>query len=243
MTSKVFLGLDLAKAPDYTAVALLEQADPNNPSGSYHVLNLRRFPLGSSYTKNVARVVKMLHHRDWTLVADATGVGVAVFDMMETAGLRPVPITIHGGATITRVGNGFHVPKRELVDKMVVFMESGRLYFNENLPEVPAMIKELQAFKYKIDINTGHDTYGSWREGSHDDLILAVSMALWYADRDAYQRPEVAPNVFYDCDPRILAQMSTPKPTYVDHNWIDCKVKDCPDCQEEYKAAIGRGEI
>ncbi len=24
-----------------------------------------------------------------------------------------------------------------------------------------------------------HEQYGAWREGEHDDLVLAVAMALW----------------------------------------------------------------
>jgi len=28
---------------------------------------------------------------------------------------------------------------------------------------------------------TGHEQYGSWRDGEHDDLVLAVAMACWRA--------------------------------------------------------------
>jgi hypothetical protein len=35
----------------------------------------------------------------------------------------------------------------------------------------------------KINDNA-HDTYGAWREGTHDDLILAVMMAVWWAQWD-----------------------------------------------------------
>jgi hypothetical protein len=34
----------------------------------------------------------------------------------------------------------------------------------------------------KIDLTTGHDSYGQWREGQHDDLVLAVALATWWAE-------------------------------------------------------------
>ena len=34
----------------------------------------------------------------------------------------------------------------------------------------------------KIDPITAHDSYGAWREGQHDDLVLAVALAVWFAE-------------------------------------------------------------
>jgi hypothetical protein len=28
-----------------------------------------------------------------------------------------------------------------------------------------------------------HDIYGAWREGAHDDLVLATALACWYGER------------------------------------------------------------
>jgi hypothetical protein len=28
-----------------------------------------------------------------------------------------------------------------------------------------------------------HDSYNAWRESIHDDLVLAVALAAWYAER------------------------------------------------------------
>ncbi len=35
----------------------------------------------------------------------------------------------------------------------------------------------------KINISTAHDSYEAWREGDHDDLVLAVAMACWAGER------------------------------------------------------------
>ena len=43
-----------------------------------------------------------------------------------------------------------------------------------------------QNFRATISL-TGRDSYGAgedWREGRHDDLVLATAMAAWYGERD-----------------------------------------------------------
>ena len=44
------------------------------------------------------------------------------------------------------------------------------------------LVEELMAFQVKVNAQA-HDTYGAWREGAHDDLVLAVAVATWLADR------------------------------------------------------------
>ena len=43
--------------------------------------------------------------------------------------------------------------------------------------------RELEIFKVTFS-PSGHDSYGAgedWRVGNHDDLVLAVALALWSA--------------------------------------------------------------
>ena len=49
----------------------------------------------------------------------------------------------------------------------------------------PALKKELLNFRVKINISTSHDSYEAWREGDHDDLVLAVALACWRARKRA----------------------------------------------------------
>ena len=44
------------------------------------------------------------------------------------------------------------------------------------IPAIPTLVQELLAFRVKIDPLTAHDSYGAWREGAHDDLVLAVAL-------------------------------------------------------------------
>lgn len=32
-------------------------------------------------------------------------------------------------------------------------------------------------------LEPSNDSYGSWREGAHDDMVLAVAIAAWWAER------------------------------------------------------------
>jgi hypothetical protein len=118
------------------------------------------------------------------LVVDSTGVGRPVVDSLGVAGLKPIAVSIHGGTATTQAGNGWNVPKRELVSVLQVLLQSERLAFSAGLPEWGTLSKELQNFKAKISAS-GHDSYGAgddWRDGSHDDVVLAVALAAWRAE-------------------------------------------------------------
>ena len=101
--------------------------------------------------------------------------------------LRPIQIT--GGDQVTRDGLITRVPKRDLVSAAQVALQSGKLQIAASLKESQTLIRELQNFKVKIDIDTAHDSYGVWREGAHDDLVLAVALALWVGKQ---QKPAVS---------------------------------------------------
>jgi hypothetical protein len=60
--------------------------------------------------------------------------------------------------------------------------------------------RELQHFKVKINTQTGHDSYEAWRESDHDDLVLAIALSLWFAERrtgrkafEGYTGPTTSP--------------------------------------------------
>jgi hypothetical protein len=74
------------------------------------------------------------------------------------------------------------VPKKDLVGAVQAALQSRRLRLAESLPLTPTLARELETFRIKI---TGerNDTYPSWRERPHDDLVLALALALWYGER------------------------------------------------------------
>ena len=186
------LGLDLGQAFDYTAIAIIEKIPPSGGDGKaraedlFLLRYLDRLNLGTPYPEVVRRVKGLLQTPpvagDVYCVVDATGGGIPVVDMFREAKVFPlVAITITGGHTVSQDGRNYTVPKRDLVSLLQVHLQNDRLRIAEGLPLAKILVREMQNFRMKINIATGHDSYEAWREGDHDDLVLAVALALWYA--------------------------------------------------------------
>lgn len=113
------------------------------------------------------------------VVVDATGVGRPVVDMLRKEGLVFAPVLITGGDTEHRGGGFYRVPKRNLVSSVQVALQTGALVIHPDLHLAETLRKELLNFRIKINLATSHDSYEAWREGDHDDLVLAVALACW----------------------------------------------------------------
>ncbi len=177
----------------------------------YHVRHLERPALGTSYFDVVERILELLADlgdRELVLTVDTTGVGRPVKDMLKArledwleerleVEITTAWITITGGDSVTRAeGGGLRVPKRDLASAPLVLMQNKQLKIAQEMPLADTLKRELLNFKVKINIATGHDSYEAWREGDHDDLVLAVAMACWCGERyltklDSVPRPGI----------------------------------------------------
>ncbi len=70
------------------------------------------------------------------------------------------------------------MPKRDLVSVLQVLLHSGRLKVAARLPEAELLRSELVNFRVKIT-PAANESFGAWREGEHDDTVLAVGLACW----------------------------------------------------------------
>jgi hypothetical protein len=180
------VGLDLGSAADPTALVVLEST--SSPAGpkrdDYAIRHLERFPLNQPYPTYVDRVVELMRTpelRRATLVIDYTGVGRPVFDMFDLVpGLSPLGILITGGTTVTHKGRIWRVPKRDLATAVLALLQSKRLRVSSRIPEASVLVTELLNFRVKITL-AGNDQYEAWREGDHDDYVLAAACACWTA--------------------------------------------------------------
>jgi hypothetical protein len=93
-----YLGIDLGKRQDHTAIAVVERSGRG--------LQLRyaeRVPLGTSYPHVVERVRYMVSHQNLrgrcVMAVDATGVGEPVVDMLRSGqlGCEVIAVNITGG--------------------------------------------------------------------------------------------------------------------------------------------------
>jgi hypothetical protein len=183
--SVFFCGLDLGQARDYTAWAVIERR-PGIPA-IYHIRSLKRFDLGLSYPSIVRQIRLAVENeaiKPNLLLIDNTGVGRAVADLFRQDGLHFYPITITGADKVNIESGSVRVPKRDLVSSIQVLLQTKRLKISSLLPEAQVLLEEMTNFQVKIS-QTGHDSYGAWREGTHDDLLLSVALACWAAERKA----------------------------------------------------------
>ena len=179
-----FVGLDLGQTHDYTALAVV--------AGSLHddslsLPHLQRFPLNTPYPdmiNSVTRLVSAPPLAQAPLVVDQTGVGRPVVDLLRrSVGTdRIIPVTITAGQSVTLQPDGSrHVPKKDLVTCLLALLEDRRLKVARSLPETRTLVNELLNFKIEIT-PSAHETFGAWRHGQHDDLVLAVALACWWAE-------------------------------------------------------------
>lgn len=206
---KFLIGLDLGQVNDPTGLVILDRMQAiktelvsyswHDPllidgfenkevvSGAfYHARHIERLPLGASYPAIVAYVKRMISTPEidgrYKLVIDQTGVGRPVFDMFKAAGLDAVGVTITGGDGISKSGaNQVRVAKRLLVSTVQVVMQQGRLKIAKSMAGVEALQQELLNFRVKIT-DSANDLYAA-REGEHDDLVIAMALALWFGER------------------------------------------------------------
>ena len=199
MTAEYFIGLDLGQTQDFTALAVLERRAVATPGmkPEYALRHLGRFPLGTAYTEIVPAVTTLRRQeplRQAPLVVDQTGVGRAVVDMLRQTASSVIAVTITGGHTVTRAEDGsYHVPKKELITALQVVMQARRLQIARSLPDASLLVRELQQFQVKIT-TAANETFGVWRDGQHDDLVLAVALACWWSERTPpFEAPTTMP--------------------------------------------------
>jgi hypothetical protein len=182
-------GLDLGQLHDYTALVIVQRVAAQGP---LRLVHLHRFPLGTAYPAMADGVRALLGRPPLVgnveLVLDGTGVGVAVADDFRRlrAGLAVVPVAITGGLQATRdaASGWWRVPKALLVSVVTSLLQHQQLWIAPALEGVDVLAAELRNFRWRIDERTGRVSYGSqesveWREGSHDDLVLATALACW----------------------------------------------------------------
>jgi hypothetical protein len=199
------IGLDLGKARDYSAIIVVERLERDTGErdtmygesvsrlvDEYDVIDIHRFPRGTTYPKIVDVVGRRLEEeplKDRTVLRfDQTGLGAPVGDLFNEAyrdgrcgAYWPQGITITSGQ---RTG-GSNVPKMTLISRTQVLLQEDRLHFASKHPLIATVRKELLDIRVKISPTTGHDTYEALTESVHDDLVTALCLAVLYPHRYA----------------------------------------------------------
>jgi hypothetical protein len=164
----------------------------------YDCIHLHRYPLGTPYPTIVAETVSLVRspelkparHDCLGLAIDQTGVGGPVLDLFRReempAEVVGVTITAGSGSRWDERDNKAFVSKVELVGTVQSLLQTGRLKIVSSLRYADLLRRELLNFQVKIT-PSANETFGAWREGSHDDLVLALALAAWLGERQSPQ--------------------------------------------------------
>ena len=191
------VGLDLGQPSEFTALAIDrwfalpgEFTASGRTSFQHDLAFLHRFPVGTPLPGVVAGVVRalgQLRTREAVPVyVDTTGVGRMALELLRDAGLGPIGVTI----TYTRAGrDDLRVPKRDLAGLVQLGLQTEMLKIAADMPLTPTLAREMAAFKVRVNL-AAPDSFESWREGEHDDLVLAAALAVWGAEHHQ-RRPQL----------------------------------------------------
>lgn len=199
----------MGQVQDYTALAVVEACeweDRGERDGvtfefrrrtTVDVRRVERLALGTSYPA-VARRVRALGAQlvgsvveGWVpgrpaaveLVVDATGVGAAVVDLVgRVEGCCLVAVVISSGSGALKKSadwwaERWTVPKADLVGCLAVGLQERRVRVAAAVPEADGLARELLAMGSRVG-EAGRVSYGG-RDGVHDDMVMAVALAVW----------------------------------------------------------------
>ena len=180
----ICIGLDLAKAVDYSAIAVVVRTETTihtvgrerwqvwteRKCEPAELIHIERIKKGTSFTEVVKRVTEVATHKALgpgrkRLVVDATGLGSPVMEMVRGArtGCELKPVVITGGTGQRYAGGSWNVSKADLMAGLRTSMELQDLLIAAGMAETPALVKELTDFG----------------GAGHDDMVMALALALW----------------------------------------------------------------
>lgn len=202
------IGLDVGQQVDFSALAVVsqvgvkgawdEETETYAPEWHLHVRWLERPPLGTAFASVVNRAVALHHdpalctgaaegqdrapHKP-PIVIDATGVGLPLVEMFQKHHkVRPVSVIITGGSVVNSTAAGYRVPKQDLIAALSVEFELQRIKIASGLDLSDDLLGELRNFRMETNAATGRTRFDA-APGHHDDLLIAVSLAVWWLQR------------------------------------------------------------
>lgn len=208
-----FIGVELGQVSDVTAIAVVEsltlpllrmdeEHSPRwvsvhpvyqgpdgkevreHPPVNFALRHLERIPAGVSYPEIVSRFEAL--HRQLSkpvTILDATGVGKAAVELFRKTNVSVSVFTLVAGDQVIRDGSNYRIPKRDVISSTQVLLQTGRLKIARSLPHAALLARELVNFRFKVGQDRSEDVL-DWREGPDDDLVLALAIAVWEAERN-----------------------------------------------------------
>lgn len=191
--TRYYFGLDLGKRQDHSALIVVELTwalGPQNPVTRAHsrlpqltVRYAARLPLGYETTglprfvRDAAQSFPLLAalRHPGTLLVDATGNGHTVIELLraDRNGLLLKPVSISSGYQARQLADNYYsIPRTDLLTRLKLLFERGLIKIERPAAGMDFLEREL------IEFEPGG------RQQEHDDLIMALALAIWQAVED-----------------------------------------------------------
>lgn len=199
---KRYVAWDLGKIRDPSAVITLKYRIIHTAHGlytrddvqinreSYHtpvyqITGAQEFR--EDYSETVARLKRNLDNgrlNDATLIFDATGVGVAVAEMLRHVnGFKQIiPLTISGGDKIKSKSGWVVAGKSLLLSDLHQVVLQQRLRTPENNKDFDKLKKQLTSLRVEDTISGYYKTVDDRSSGHHSDLLMSLAMAISHGE-------------------------------------------------------------
>lgn len=146
------LGLDLARLVDFTIITVLD------PLGrQVYFERIQRM----SWERQIAAAAAAAERYGATIVADATGLGDPVVEMLKKSWPKVVPYELNVAS------------KPAIIDGLAMALEQGKI----RLMDIPEQEAELVAYEYQM--TRGRTWKTEAPEGMHDDTVIALALAYY----------------------------------------------------------------
>jgi hypothetical protein len=197
------LGLDLAKARDFAALAVVEGQmwesrqrcqlcfEPHRWTRQ-GLVRIERIPRGTTYPAIVDRVAVVMRSRHLVgrcrVVIDETGVGAPVVDLISAEGDLPyIGVLLSGGGGLTMKSPRLAVASKvAAVSKLTADLQGGGLHIAPDCPGAELLASELAELRQKTSAAGRVSMEAS--PGEYDDLVMALALANLFA---GYQPPKI----------------------------------------------------
>jgi len=156
----------------------------DHPPVNFALRHLERIPAGVSYPEIVSWVETFQRQLSKPVtVLDATGVGKAAVELFRKTNVFVSVFTLVAGDQTIRDGSNHRIPKRDVISSTQVLLQTGRLKIARSLPHAALLARELVNFRFKVGQEWSEDVL-DWRERPDDDLVLALAISAWEAERN-----------------------------------------------------------
>jgi len=161
--SNYVMGVDLANLRDFSVLTVMDRH-------SKHVVAQDRFNQ-LSWEIQYARIIELARrYNNAYVLMDSTGIGDPILETLKHGGIRVEGYKI-GGSTA----------KQQLIEKLRVNIETGKISFPRNLV---TMRDELECYEFEVS-DSGVCRYSA-PQGKHDDCVISLALAVWAADAPSW---------------------------------------------------------